>query len=354
MTTIAMWATLLFLLVSAPAPVSSNAQGQDQTKTTAQTVSLLDLLVEGQTLYTMAVDKQQENLTAALDLARQAQRAVDEGTVRKRTSAGVRPDPQDLTVLGALRARTSVLVNDIQKRREYYHRQYEDIQKLIQQKRLGDAKSALERLSADAPTADPDCPFADLRADLKQAMAIVDDYRAQAATARALGLADDAIALYRRAQAIDPTGADYDALGADAREHAAWLMEKRRQIRLLLTSHRLTSAAREVAAIEATLPANAKLYQLEVLKTELVSRQQELAALVQTAEEAMVARKYSTAERLWRDAAAIDREQPFDDQIRRAKELGGGKSWVAKIFRPDVWLKKPVTQIRALVRAVHR
>jgi hypothetical protein len=350
MTTFAMWATLLFLLVSAPVPAPSRTQTQN----TTQAVSLLDLLVEAQTLYTMAVDKQKESLTAALDLARQAQRVIDDGTVKKRTSAGVRPDPQDLTVLGALRARISVLVGDIQKKREYYHRQYEDIQKLIQQKRVADARSALDRLPADAPTADPDCPFADLRADLKQTIAVVDDYRAQAATAKALGLADDAIALYRRAQAIDPTGADYDALGADAREHAAWLMEKRRQIRLLLTSHRLTSAAREVSAIEATLPANTKLYQLEVLKAELVLRQQEFAAAVQAAEEAMVARKYSTAERLWRDAAAIDREQPFDDQIRRAKELGGGKSWVAKIFRPDVWLKKPVTQIRALVRAVHR
>jgi len=297
MTAIA-WATLLFLFVFAPvqAPVQAPAK-------TPPAVSLVDLLVEGQTLYTLAVDKQKEDLTAALDLARQAQRSVADDIVKKRLSRGEHPEPQDLAVLGALRARISVLVSAIEKQRT---------------------------------------------------IAMAADLRTQGDTSKALGLPDEAIALYRRAQAIDPAAADYDALCVEAREHAAWLFNKRKEIRELLTSRRLLSAAREIAAVDASLPANAKLYQLEVLRTELVARQHELAAAIQDAEEAMTARKYTMAERLWRDAAAIDREQSFADQIRRAKELGGGRSWIAKIFQPDVWLKKPVSQIRALVRVVRR
>jgi tetratricopeptide (TPR) repeat protein len=293
---------LLLLLAFAPAPAPAALQTQAPAKTT-QTVSLVDLLVEGQTLYTLAVDKQKEDLTAALDLARQAQRSVADDTVKKRLSRGEHAEPQDLAVLGALRARISVLVGAIEKQRT---------------------------------------------------IAMAADLRAQADRSKAMGLPDEAIALYRRAQAIDPAAADYDALCIEAREHAAWLFNKRKEIRDLLTDRRLLSTAREMAAVDASLPANAKLYQFEVLRTELLARQQDLTVTVQGAEEAMTARKYTTAERLWRDAAAIDREQSFTDQIRRAKELGGGRSWVAKIFQPDVWLKKPVSQIRALVQVVRR
>jgi hypothetical protein len=84
---------------------------------TQQTMTLVDLLVEGQTLYTMAVEKQAESVTAALELARQAERAVAADTVKKRLAAGARADPQDLTVLGALRARVSTLTHDQEKRR---------------------------------------------------------------------------------------------------------------------------------------------------------------------------------------------------------------------------------------------
>src|SRR5436190_20927579 len=93
-------ALIALLFVSAP-----QAQGQ--------TVSIVDILVEGQTLYTLAVDKQPESLTGALDLARQAERAVAADTIRKRLPADARPDPQDLAVLGTLRARTAILVSGI-------------------------------------------------------------------------------------------------------------------------------------------------------------------------------------------------------------------------------------------------
>jgi len=156
MTALALWASLF--VVSAPAQ--------------APAVSLVDLLVEGQTLYTMAVDKQPESLTAALDLVRQAERAVAPETVRKRLPAGARPDTQDLTVLGALRARISTLTSTIEKRRDYFTRQFEDIQYLVKRKRFDDARSALDRLPADAPTADPACPFADLRREIDRAMPI--------------------------------------------------------------------------------------------------------------------------------------------------------------------------------------
>ena len=304
--------TLLLLLAFAPVPARAPVSAPIQDPAAAQTqapsknppnVSLVDLLVEGQTLYTLAVDKQKEDLAAALDLAHQAQRSVSDDTVRKRLSRSERADPQDLAVLGALRARISVLVSSIEK---------------------------------------------------KRTIAMADDLRTQGDSSAAVGLPDEAIALYRRAQVIDPAGADYDALCAAARDRAALLLAKRKEIRELLTSRRLLSAAREMAAVDASLPAHAKLYQFEVLRTELVASQLELATVIQGAEEAMTARKYATAERLWRDAAAIDREQSFADQIRRAKELGGGRSWVAKIFQPDVWLKKPVSQIRALVQVVRR
>jgi len=157
-TATAAWISLL-VLASPQAPAKA-------------TVSLVDVLVEGQTLYTLAVDKQQESLTAALDLAHQAQRAVADDMVRKRLSGGVRPDPQDLTVLGSLRARIAILVKDIEKRREYFNGQFVDIQKLLQKNRLDEAQSALQSLPADAPTADPACPFADLRAELDQAVAL--------------------------------------------------------------------------------------------------------------------------------------------------------------------------------------
>jgi len=152
MTALALWASLF--VVSAQ----------------TQTVSLVDLLVEGQTLYTMAVDKQPESLTAALDLVRQAQRAVDGDAVRKRL-AGARADAQDLTVLGALRARMSTLATSIEKRRDYFKRQFQDIQFLVHRKRLDDARLALDRLPADAPTADPACRFDELRAELERLIA---------------------------------------------------------------------------------------------------------------------------------------------------------------------------------------
>jgi hypothetical protein len=136
-----------------------------------QTVTLVDLLVEGQTLYTMAVEKQAESVTAALELARQAERAVAADTVKKRLAAGARADPQDLTVLGALRARVSTLTQDLEKRREYFDRQFDNIQDLVHRKRFDDAQMALDRLPADTPTADAAYPFANLRADVDRAMA---------------------------------------------------------------------------------------------------------------------------------------------------------------------------------------
>ena len=350
MSAFARWATLLLLFAAAPQPTPATAQ----TKATPETVSLIDLLVEAQTLYTLAVEKQQENLTAALDLARQAQRAVADDTVKKRTSNGARPETQDLTVLGALRARISVLVSDIPRRREYFRRQYEDVQNLVRQKRLKDARLTLDRLPADTPTADPDCPFADLRAELDRTIALAEGYRTQADGWKAVGLASDAIATYRRAQSIDPAGADYEALFEEARERSEFLTAKRREIRSLLTSRRVTTAAHELFAIEASLPAGARLYQFEVMKEELLQRQAEITTAIQAAETAMREKKYAAAERLWRDAAAIDRDQNFDERIRRARELAGGRSWVAKVFRPDVWLKQPVNQIRALIRAGRR
>jgi hypothetical protein len=164
MTALMLSASLFF--VSADA--QTTAQPPAQTKTTPQAVSLVDLLVEGQTLYTLAVDKQPESLTAALELARQAQQAVADETVKKRLGAGARPDDRDLTVLGALRARISILVSGIEKRREYFAQQYTDIEKMIQRNRLADAHLALDSVPADAPTADPVCPFADLRAELQR------------------------------------------------------------------------------------------------------------------------------------------------------------------------------------------
>ena len=137
----------------------------------AQPVSLTDVLVEAQTLYTLAVDKQPESLTAALDLARQAQRAVADDTIRKRLPAGAQPDPQDLTVLGSLRARIGILVNGTVKRRDYFIGQFQDIQKLLARERFDDARAALDNLPADAPSADPACPFADLRAELDRNVA---------------------------------------------------------------------------------------------------------------------------------------------------------------------------------------
>jgi len=164
MTALMLSASLFF--VSAQA--QTTAQPPAQTKTTPQAVSLVDLLVEGQTLYTLAVDKQPESLTAALELARQAQQAVADETVKKRLGAGGRPDDRDLTVLGALRARISILLSGIEKRREYFSQQYTDIEKMIQRNRLADAHLALDSVPADAPTADPVCPFADLRAELQR------------------------------------------------------------------------------------------------------------------------------------------------------------------------------------------
>jgi tetratricopeptide (TPR) repeat protein len=280
------------------------------------------LLVEGQTLYTMAVDTQPENLTAALDLARQAQRAVADETVRKRLPAGARPDAQDLTVLGALRARISVLASAIEKRREYFRRQFEDIQNLVQRQRLDDARSALDRVPADAPTADPACPFADLRAELGRTMAIARDDRTQAGTAASMGLADDAVRLYRRAQAVDPSGADYDALGQDARDRASFLGAKRKEIGSLLENRRLSSAAREMATVDPLLPVDEGLYQFQALKADLHKRQDELSDTVHAAQAAMNSRQYAAAERLWRAAADLDRDQLFEDGIRRAQELG--------------------------------
>jgi hypothetical protein len=162
--------------------------------------------------------------------------------------------------------------------------------------------------------------------------------------------------MYGRAQAVDPWGADYDALGKAARDRSAFLIVKRKDIRALLKDHRLSSAARELAVIDASLPAGAELYQFQMLKTELAERQSDLSVTVQGAEAAMVSQKYSTAERLYRDAAAIDRDQLFEDQIRRAKDLAKVRTpaqLLAKIFRPAVWLTPRVTQIRALVRAGH-
>lgn len=135
-------------------------------QTPAPTVSITDVLVEAQTLFTLAVDKQPESLTAALDLARQAQRAIADDTIKKRLPAGAHPDPQDLTVLGSLRARTGILVDGLEKRREYFIGEFEAIQKLLERQRFDEARLALEHLPADAPSADPACPFADLRAEL--------------------------------------------------------------------------------------------------------------------------------------------------------------------------------------------
>jgi len=316
MTACAVWVSLL--LVSAPA----QAPTKPPTPSVPQTVSLVDLLVEAQTLYTMAVDKQPESLTAALDLARQAQRTVADETVRKRLPAGIRPDAQDLTVLGALRARISTLVTAIEKRRDYFKRQFDDIQSLVQRKRLSDAQSVLDHLPPDAPTADPASPFANVRAELTRTIAIADDLRTQADTAKAQGLADDAVKLYRRAQAIDPSGADYDALCEEARDHAAFLTAKRKEIRTFLENRRLSSATREMAAVEALLPVDQALYQFETLRVEIRARQEELSATVIAAETAMASREYATAERLWREAALIDRDQLFDEPIRRAQDLG--------------------------------
>jgi len=261
MTTLAVWASLLVALAPAQAPT------KPPTQSITQTVSLVDLLVEGQTLYTMAVDKEPESLTAALELVRQAQTAVSDDTVRRRLLGGVRPDPQDLTVLGALRARISILAGSIEKK-------------------------------------------------------LAEDYRTQADTAKYLGLADDAIKLYRRAQAIDPTGADYDALCQEARDRASFFSAKSKEIRGLLESRRLSSAAREMAAVEPLLPIDETLYQAESLRTDIRARQKELSATVQAAETAMTSREYATAERLWREAASIDHDQLFEDPIRRAQELG--------------------------------
>jgi hypothetical protein len=149
-------------------------------QTPAQTVSITDVLVEAQTLYTLAVDKQPESLTAALDLARQAQRAIADDAIRKRLPAGAHADAQDLTVLGSLRARTGILVDGLDKRREYFIGQYEDIQKLLERKRFDEARLALQHLPPDAPLADPACPFADLRAELDRSTALT---RTKAASA---------------------------------------------------------------------------------------------------------------------------------------------------------------------------
>jgi len=261
MPALALWTSLFF--VSAPAQAST----KPPTPAPTQVVSLVDLLVEGQTLYTMAVDAQRESLTAALDLARQAQRAVADDTVRRRLPAGAHADAHDLTVLGALRARISTLA------------------------------SALER-------------------------AIAEDYRTQAARASSMGLADDAVKLYRRAQAVDPSGADYDALGQAARDRASFLSAKREEIRSLLENRRLSSAAREMATVEPLLPVDEGLYQFQALKADLVKRQDELSDAVRAAQAAMDSRQYASAERLWRAAAVLDRDQPFEAEIRRAQDSG--------------------------------
>src|SRR6187431_2854460 len=98
---VALLLLLAFARVPARAPVSAPIQDPAAAQTQAPpknppAVSLVDLLVEGQTLYTLAVDKQKEDLAAALDLAHQAQRSVADDTVRKRLSRSERADPQDL------------------------------------------------------------------------------------------------------------------------------------------------------------------------------------------------------------------------------------------------------------------
>ena len=149
----------------------------------AQAVSLTDVLVEAQTLYTLAVDKQPESLTAALELAQRAERAVADDTIKKRLPAGSRPDPQDLTVLGSLRARIGILVSGIDKRRDYFIGQFEDIQKLLSKDRIDEARVALDHLPADAPSADPACPFADLRSELDRLERDARQVRTQKASA---------------------------------------------------------------------------------------------------------------------------------------------------------------------------
>ena len=282
-------------------------------------------MAEGRRLYTLAVEKQQESLTAALDLARQAQRAVADDAIGRRQSAAARPDAPDVTVLGTLRASISALISGLEKRRESFRHLYEDIQDTFQRKRLGEARAALDRLPADAPTEDPEFPFATLRADVERTIAKAEDYRTQAAEASALGLESDAIALYRRAQAIDPQGADYDALYDEARDRAALINAKRKEIRSLLNNRRLSSAAREVAALGRQLPADTVQYQFKELKTEFLELQQELAGVIKAAEDAMGSHLYATAERFWRAAATLDRDQSFEDRIRRAIFLGRGR-----------------------------
>jgi hypothetical protein len=269
----------------------------------------------------MGLDKQAESLEAALDLVRQAQRAVADDTVRKRLPAGARPDAQDLSVLGALRARISTTASAIEKRREYFKGQFEDIQNLVQRKRLAEARVALDHLPADAPTADSACPFASLRAEVDRTIALANDYRTQAGTASSAGLTDDAVALYRRAQAIDPWGTDYDALGKEARDRAAFLAAKRKEISKLLENRRLSSAAREMATVEPLLPVDEGLYHFRALSADIRARQEELSAALKAAEAAMARREYATAGHLWHAAGVIDRDQLFEDQIRRAEEL---------------------------------
>lgn len=282
-------------------------------------------MAEGRALYTQAVDKQQESLTAALDLARQAQRAVADDAIGRRQSAGARPDAPDVTVLGSLRASISALISAMEKRREYLQQQYDDIQRAVQRKQLAGANAALDRLPADAPTADPAFPFTTLRADLERTIALAETYRKQAAAASALGLESDAITLYRRAQAIDPAGADYDALVGEARERAAVIIAKRKELRSLLNNRRLSAAAREVAALGRQFPADTVQYQFKELKSEFLDLQQELAGLIKAAEDAMGSHLYATAERLWRAAATLDRDQSFEDRIRRAIFLARGR-----------------------------
>jgi tetratricopeptide (TPR) repeat protein len=304
---------LLSILLVFGALVTSESSLQQE-----RTVALVDVLVEGQSLYTLATERAPQSLSEALDLARRAQTLTADATLRQQGWDPRTSRPDEVGRLAALRARIAELIGTLDGRYTSLLEKYRNIQSTLKERKISATLEALSNLPSDMPTADTKLPFGELRTGAEGARERSRQLLAQAKTAAAAGLVPQAVQAYEEAEAIDADLASYDSLRQQARRRGADLRAKSNAIRSHLSDHRVAMAEREAESANALLPADEATYHFQTLQKEILEERQKFNTAVSGARAA--ARDGSSgAYDLFKKAQQIDRDQNLDAEIRTVK-----------------------------------
>ena len=284
-------------------------------------VSLAEVLVEVETLYTLSVERASTSLTEALDLARRAQLASSDETLRAKGIDAGGAAEREKTYLPTQRAKIAALITSLEARHASYLRRYQTIQSFVRAGQLAEARLALADLPSEAPTSDNRMPFADLRAEIERGTKSARELKDRADAAAQAGLSTQAVSLYDQARSIDPSLGDFNSMKQGAERRAQQLSDRRKAIRSFLSDRRLGSAAEALETAKPLLPADEATYEFQALAEEIRRRRQEFDAKI--AATAGVPPKIAID--LLHQAAAIDRDADLSGQIEqeRRREIAG-------------------------------